>query len=108
MAFSDYGPTNTTNRQLTNYKPTPQYKFLSNEQQRCIGQMLSFFKRNKEVIYKLRIKGTGDTIGISGENIREWLDGILSEGQYFSSQSHMLNTMRGCWLENKGKNPSPD
>lgn len=105
MAFSDYGPTtNTSNRQLTNYKPTPQYKLLSNEQQRCIGQMLSFFKGNKEVIYKLRIKDMGNggnIIATSGGNIYEWLDGILSEGQYFSSQSDMLNTMRGCWLENR-------
>ena len=112
MAFSDYGPTNTINStntintingQLTNYKPTPQYKVLSHTQQHCIGTMVSFFKRNNQIIYKLRLKDMGDTIAISGEHIGEWLEGVLREGQYFNSQSDMLNTMRGCWLENRLK-----
>ena len=78
-------------------------KFLSHTQQHCIGTMMSFFKRNREEKFPLMDTKSGRYIDVSGWNMYEWLDGVLLKGSYMDSEKDILNNVRSCWLENRGK-----
>lgn len=91
--------------QGNNYKiepDVPEVHILSRTQQHCIRTMMSFFKRKGDEYFRLASSPTTmDTIFISGENIKEWLSSVLWEGKYYHSQSHLLNSVRSCWLDNR-------
>jgi hypothetical protein len=78
-------------------------KFLSHTQQHCIGTMMSFFKRKREEKFPLMDTKSGRYIEVSGWNIKEWLEWVLTNGSYMDSQKDILNNVRSCWLENRVK-----
>jgi hypothetical protein len=78
-------------------------KFLSHTQQHCIGTMISFFKRNHQEKFPIRNDENGYSVDISGWNIYEWLDVVLTNGSYIESQKDILNNIRKCWLDTRVK-----
>jgi hypothetical protein len=78
-------------------------KFLSHTQQHCIGTMISFFKRNHQEEFPLMDTKSGKYIDVSGWNIYEWLDVVLTNGSYMESQKDILNNIRKCWLDTRVK-----